>query len=105
MQKSRELKFRRRIQKLGYNTDMGEPPFAPAITGPIDDPRQLRSDVAAELFDEKTRERLKRLAGALRFSATDLIREGTLRYMADLENPLPDIPKPDHPQKGNGIHK
>jgi hypothetical protein len=66
---------------------MGEPPFAPAITGPIDDPRHLRPDVAAELFDEKTRERLERLAGSLRFSAADLIREGTLRYLAELETP------------------
>ena len=82
---------------------MGEPPFAPAITGPIDDPRQLRSDVAAELFDEKTRERLKRLAGALRFSAAELIREGTLRYMAELENlDIREVPKPDHPL--NGAH-
>jgi hypothetical protein len=65
---------------------MGEPPFAPAITGPIDDPRHLRPDVAAELFDDKTRERLERLAGALRFSAAELIREGTLRYMDALEH-------------------
>ncbi len=57
------------------------------MTGPIDDPRQLRPDVAAELFDEETRERLARLAGVLRFSAVDLIREGTLRYMAELETP------------------
>jgi hypothetical protein len=64
---------------------MGEPPFAPAITGPIDDPRHLRPDVASELFDEKTRERLERLAGALRFTAADLIREGTVRYMDALE--------------------
>ncbi len=71
---------------------MGEPPFAPAITGPIDDPRHLRADVAAELFDQKTRDRLERLAGALRFSAVELIREGTLRYMAELEAPLPDTP-------------
>jgi len=80
---------------------MGEPPFAPAITGPIDDPRQLRSDVAAELFDEKTRERLKRLAGALRFSAAELIREGTLRYMAELENlDVAEVRKPDRPLNG-----
>ncbi len=85
---------------------MGEPPFAPAITGPIDDPRQLRPDLAAELFDEKTRERLKRLAGALRFSAAELIREGTLRYMAELENlDVADSPKPDHPQNGANGHK
>jgi hypothetical protein len=64
---------------------MGEPPFAPAITGPIDDPRHLRPDVASELFDDKTRERLERLAGALRFTAADLIREGTMRYMDALE--------------------
>jgi hypothetical protein len=64
---------------------MGEPPFAPAITGPIDDPRHLRPDVASELFDERTRERLERLAGALRFTAADLIREGTVRYMDALE--------------------
>jgi hypothetical protein len=70
---------------MRYSPDMGEPPFAPAMTGPIDDPRHLRPDVAAELFDEKTRERLERLAGALRFSAAELIREGTLRYMAELE--------------------
>ena len=57
------------------------------MTGPIDDPRRLRPDVAAELFDEETRERLARLAGALRFSAVDVIREGTLRYMAELEAP------------------
>ncbi len=57
------------------------------MTGPIDDPRQLRPDLAAELFDEETRERLARLAGVLRFSAVDLIREGTLRYMAELETP------------------
>ena len=84
---------------------MGEPPFAPAITGPIDDPRQLRSDVAAELFDEKTRERLKRLAGALRFSAAELIREGTLRYMAELENPEAFVPKARHSQNGANGHK
>jgi hypothetical protein len=90
---------------MGYNSDMGEPPFAPAITGPIDDPRQLRPDLAAELFDERTRERLKRLAGALRFSATELIREGALRYMDELESPLRDIPKLDHSQNGNGDHK
>ena len=84
---------------------MGEPPFAPAITGPIDDPRQLRTDVAAELFDEKTRERLKRLAGALRFSAAELIREGTLRYMAELENPDVFLPKPDRPKNGANGHK
>jgi hypothetical protein len=71
---------------------MGEPPFAPAITGPIDDPRHLRTDVAAELFDQQTRERLERLAGALRFSAVELIREGTLRYMAELEAPAADSP-------------
>lgn len=70
---------------------MGEPPFAPAITGPIDDPRHLRPDVAIELFDQKTRERLKRLAGALRFSAVELIREGTLRYLDELESPTPEI--------------
>lgn len=64
---------------------MGEPPFAPAITGPIDDPRHLRPDVASELFDEKTRQRLEHLAEALRFSPADLIREGTLRYMDALE--------------------
>jgi hypothetical protein len=69
---------------------MGEPPFAPAITGPIDDPRHLRPDVAAELFDDKTRERLERLAGALRFSAAELIREGTLRYLDELETPAPE---------------
>jgi hypothetical protein len=73
-------------------TDMGEPPFAPAITGPIDDPRHLRTDVAAELFDKKTRDRLERLAGALRFSTAELIREGTLRYMAELESPVEDGP-------------
>jgi predicted DNA-binding protein len=85
---------------------MGEPPFAPAITGPIDDPRQLRSDVAAELFDEKTRERLKRLAGALRFSAAELIREGTLRYMAELENlDVAEIRKPDRPLNSANGHK
>jgi hypothetical protein len=69
---------------------MGEPPFAPAITGPIDDPRHLRPDVAAELFDQKTRERLERLAGVLRFSAAELIREGTVRYMDQLEHPRID---------------
>ncbi len=73
--------------------NMGEPPFAPAITGPIDDPRHVRSDVAAELFDQKTRERLQRLAGALRFSPAELIREGTLRYMAELEAPVEDTPR------------
>lgn len=72
---------------------MGEPPFAPAITGPIDDPRHLRADVAAELFDKKTRDRLERLAGALRFSTAELIREGTLRYMAELESPVEDAPR------------
>jgi hypothetical protein len=88
---------------MGYNTDMGEPPFAPAITGPIDDPRQLRPDLAAELFDERTRERLKRLAGALRFSAAELIREGTMRYMDELEEkPVREVPKPEYPQNGNG---
>jgi hypothetical protein len=66
---------------------MGEHPFGPAITGPIDDPRHLRPDVAAELFDDKTLERLERLAGALRFSAAELIREGTMRYMDELEHP------------------
>jgi hypothetical protein len=76
---------------MGYNPAMGEPPFAPAMTGPIDDPRHLRPDVAAELFDEQTRERLERLAGALRFSAADLIREGTMRYMDELEHPQVDI--------------
>ena len=84
---------------------MGEPPFAPAITGPIDDPRQLRPDLAAELFDERTRERLKRLAGALRFSAAELLREGTLRYMAELENPDAFPPTSDHPQNGAFGHK
>ncbi len=74
---------------------MGEPPFAPAITGPIDDPRHLRPDVAAELFDDKTRERLERLAGSLRFSAADLIREGTLRYMAELETPAEEAAPPE----------
>ncbi len=73
---------------------MGEPPFAPAMTGPIDDPRHLRPDVAAELFDEPTRERLERLAGALRFSAADLIREGTMRYMDALEHPEHHSPDP-----------
>ncbi len=77
----------RRLQKVRYIGHMGEPPFAPAITGPIDDPRHLRSDIAAELFDEKTRDRLERLAGALHFTAADLIREGTLRYMDQLEHP------------------
>ncbi len=72
---------------------MGEPPFAPAITGPIDDPRHLRPDVAAELFDPQTRDRLERLAGALRFSPAELIREGTLRYMAELETPTEDGPQ------------
>jgi hypothetical protein len=85
---------------------MGEPPFAPAITGPIDDPRQLRADVGAELFDEKTRERIKRLAGALRFSAAELIREGTLRYMAELENlDVAEISKPERSPNGSHGHK
>jgi len=66
---------------------MGDVPFSPAITGPIDDPRHLRPNVAAELFDDRTRERLERLAGALHFSAADLIREGTLRYLDLLEYP------------------
>jgi hypothetical protein len=79
---------------------MGEPPFAPAMTGPIDDPRHLRPDVAAELFDEPTRERLQRLAGALRFSAVELIREGTLRYLDELETPAPDEPQAESRKPG-----
>ena len=76
---------------------MGEPPFAPAITGPIDDPRHLRPDVAAELFDQPTRERLERLAGTLRFSAAELIREATLRYMAEHEGLAEDRPHDESP--------
>jgi hypothetical protein len=81
---------------------MGEPPFAPAITGPIDDPRHLRPDVAAELFDDETRERLERLAGSLRFSAAELIREGTLRYMAELEGSDPAEAAGDEATDGPG---
>jgi hypothetical protein len=70
---------------------MSEPPFAPAITGPIEDPRHLRPDIAAELFDDQTRERIERLAGTLHLSAADLIREGTMRYIDQLEHPHIDV--------------
>jgi hypothetical protein len=63
--------------------------FGPAMTGPIDDPRAVRAaaaEMAATLFDEKTRERLQRLAGALQYSPVELIREGTLRYLDEIEN-------------------
>jgi hypothetical protein len=76
---------------------MKEALFGPAMTGPIDDPRVARAEaaeVATILFDEKTRERLKRLAGVLRFSPVELIREGTLRYMDELEHDG-DIERPN----------
>jgi hypothetical protein len=81
------IKIQATTEKVRYNCAMGEPPFAPAITGPIDDPRHLRPDIAAELFDEQTRARIERLASALRFSVADLIREGTMRYIDQLEHP------------------
>jgi hypothetical protein len=71
---------------------MKEVPFAPAITGPIDDPRTARADsaeITAGLFDEKTRERLERLAESLNFSPLELIREASLRYMDELEEIRP----------------
>lgn len=83
---------------------MGEPPFAPAMTGPIEDPRHLRADVAAELFDDSTRERLERLAGSLRFSPADLIREGTLRYMQELEASDAPNPKGEPSEEGEDLH-
>jgi hypothetical protein len=76
---------------------MKEALFGPAMTGPIDNPRGVRIDpteIAAALFDEKTRGRLERVAGARHFSPVELIREGTLRYLDDLENNR-EIERPD----------
>ncbi len=85
---------------MGYISPVKEAPFRPTMTGPIDDPRASvnAAEMAVSLFDEKTRERLQRLAEEMQFSPIDLIREGTLRYLDRIEG-HEELPLPDFPQK------